>query len=35
MTEINKAWNKTADTANYYKDRAASKIDEAKDKIER
>lgn len=35
MTEFNKAWNKTADTANYYKDRAASKIDEAKDKIER
>jgi hypothetical protein len=33
MTELNKALNKTADTASYYKDRAASKIDEAKDKI--
>lgn len=35
MSEFNKAWNKTADTANYYKDRAASKLDEAKDKIEK
>lgn len=35
MSDLNKAWNKTADTANYYKDRAASKIDEAKDKIEK
>ena len=35
MTEFNKAWNKTADTATYYKDRAASKVDEAKSKIER
>ena len=35
MSEFNKAWNKTADTAAYYKDRAASKVDEAKEQINR
>ena len=35
MSDINKAWNKTADTANYYKDRAASKVDETKATIEK
>lgn len=35
MSQVKQAWNKTADTANYYKDRAASKLDEAKDKIEK
>jgi len=35
MSTIEKAINKAADNANYYKDRAASKIDEASHKIER
>lgn len=35
MSTFEKAFNKAADNANYYKDRAASKIDEASHKIER
>lgn len=35
MSEFEKGLNKAADTANYYKDRAASKIEEAKHDIDR
>lgn len=35
MSTFEKAFNKTADNANYYKDRAASKLDEAANKINR